>query len=39
MDTATGRISGAGALTQMLIVPVLLTVAILAIGTIALVTL
>jgi hypothetical protein len=39
MDTATGRISGAGALTQMLIVPALLTVAILAIGTIAGVTL
>jgi hypothetical protein len=39
INTATGRISGAGALTQMLIVPVLLTVAILAIGTIALVTL
>jgi hypothetical protein len=39
MDTATGRISGAGALTQMLIVPVLLTFAILAIGTIALVIL
>jgi hypothetical protein len=39
MDTATGPISGAGALVQMLIVPVLLTVAILAIGTIALFTL
>ena len=39
MNTATGRISGAGALTQMLIVPELLTVAILAIGTIAHVTL
>ena len=39
IDTATGRISGAGALTQMLIVPVLLTVAILAIGTMASATL
>jgi hypothetical protein len=39
MDTATGYISGAGALIQMLIVPVLLTMAILAIGTIALVIL
>jgi hypothetical protein len=35
METATGYISGRGALVQMLIVPVLLTMAILAIGTIA----
>jgi hypothetical protein len=34
MDTATGRISGAGALVQMLIVPFLLALAILAIGVI-----
>jgi hypothetical protein len=39
MDTATGHISGRGALTQMLVVPLLLTFAILAIGTVALVTL
>ena len=32
IDTATGRISGAGALVQMLIVPVLLAFAILAMG-------
>ena len=32
MDTATGRISGAGALVQMLIVPVLLAFAVLAMG-------
>jgi hypothetical protein len=32
IDTATGRISGAGALAQMLIVPVLLAFAILAMG-------
>lgn len=34
LDTATGRISGAGALVQMLIVPFLLALAILAIGVI-----
>ena len=34
IDTATGRLSGAGALVQMLIVPLLLAVAILAIGVI-----
>lgn len=32
IETATGRISGAGALVQMLIVPVLLVFAILAMG-------
>lgn len=32
IDTATGRISGAGALVQMLIVPVLLAFAVLAMG-------
>lgn len=32
IDTATGRISGSAALVQMLIVPVLLTFAILAMG-------
>lgn len=32
MDTATGRISGEGALVQMLIVPVLLALGILAMG-------
>ncbi len=32
VDTATGRISGGGALVQMLIVPVLLAFAILAMG-------
>ncbi len=32
IDTANGRISGAGALVQMLIVPVLLAFAILAMG-------
>lgn len=32
IDTATGRISGAGALVQMLIVPVLLAFAIVAMG-------
>jgi hypothetical protein len=32
METATGRISGFGALVQMLIVPLLLTIAILAMG-------
>lgn len=32
IDTATGRITGAGALVQMLIVPVLLAFAILAMG-------
>ena len=32
IDTATGRISGTGALVQMLIVPVLLAFAILAMG-------
>lgn len=32
IDTATGRVSGAGALVQMLIVPVLLAFAILAMG-------
>jgi hypothetical protein len=39
LDTATGRISGAGALTQMLIVPLLLTAAVLAIGTVGLIDL
>jgi hypothetical protein len=34
MDTATGKISGPGALVQMLIVPFLLALAILAIGVI-----
>jgi hypothetical protein len=34
IDTATGRLSGAGALVQMLIVPLLLAFAILAIGVI-----
>ena len=34
IDTATGRISGGGALVQMLIVPFLLALAILAIGVI-----
>jgi hypothetical protein len=37
IDTATGRISGGGALVQMLIVPLLLACAILAIGIINLV--
>jgi hypothetical protein len=37
IDTATGRISGAGALVQMLIVPLLLAFAILAIGVINLI--
>jgi hypothetical protein len=32
MHTATGHISGKGALAQMLVVPVLLTFAILAMG-------
>lgn len=32
LDTATGRISGAGALIQMLIVPALLSLAVLAMG-------
>lgn len=32
IDTATGRISGGGALVQMLIVPVLLALAVLAMG-------
>ena len=32
VDTATGRISGAGALVQMLIVPALLSLAVLAMG-------
>ena len=32
IDTATGRLGGGGALVQMLIVPVLLTVAIIAMG-------
>ena len=32
IDTATGRISGAGALVQMLIVPVLLAFAVFAMG-------
>lgn len=32
VETATGRISGGGALVQMLIVPVLLAFAILAMG-------
>ena len=32
IDTATGRISGAGALIQMLLVPVLLALAVLAMG-------
>lgn len=32
IDTATGRISGSGALVQMLIVPVLLAFAVLAMG-------
>ena len=32
IDTATGRISGAGALVQMLLVPVLLAIAVLAMG-------
>lgn len=32
MDTATGHISGASALVQMLVVPALLTIAILAMG-------
>ena len=32
IDTATGRISGAGALVQMLIVPVLLALAVFAMG-------
>jgi hypothetical protein len=35
MATATGRISGAGALVQMLVVPVMLTFCLLAIGTMA----
>lgn len=39
METATGHISGVGALTQMLIVPLLLTLAVLAIGTAALIIL
>jgi hypothetical protein len=38
MHTYTGHISGAAALIQMLIVPVLLTFAILAIGTIAIIS-
>ena len=37
IDTATGRISGGGALVQMLIVPLLLVFAILAIGIINLI--
>lgn len=37
IDTATGRISGSGALVQMLIVPLLLVLAILAIGLINLI--
>lgn len=37
IDTATGRISGAGALVQMLVVPVLLAFGVLAIGVITLV--
>jgi hypothetical protein len=32
IDTATGRISGAGALVQMLIVPILLSLAVFAMG-------
>ncbi len=32
IETATGRISGAGALVQMLIVPLFLALAILAMG-------
>lgn len=37
MQTATGHISGAGALVQMLVVPVLLTFAVAAIGIVSLV--
>ena len=39
IDTATGPISGRGALVQMLVVPALLTLAIAAMGIISLVTL
>jgi hypothetical protein len=38
METASGHISGVGALTQMLVVPALLTIAILAIGIVSLAT-